>query len=114
MNRGHFDKRPLVGIRILPSILFPVPVAEESQMSFIRIVRVAACLLAIVVAAVPALAQGTGGGINGTVSDDSGGVLPGVNVTLTAAAGGLGSGQTTVTNDQGAYQFTRLVPGIYI
>ena len=58
--------------------------------------------------------MGTGGGINGTVSDESGGVLPGVNVTVTAAAGGLGSGQTTVTNDQGGYQFTRLVPGIYI
>ncbi len=62
----------------------------------------------------PALAQGTGGGIGGTVADASGGVLPGVTVTLTAAAGGLGSGQTTVTNEQGAYQFTRLVPGTYI
>ena len=59
-------------------------------------------------------AQGAGGSISGTVADASGGVLPGVTVTLTAAAGGLGSGQTTNTNDQGAYQFTRLVPGIYI
>ena len=41
-------------------------------------------------------------------------VLPGVNVTLTVEGGGVGSGQTAVTNEQGAYQFTRLVPGTYI
>ena len=81
------------------------------------IVREAVSLfvLAILAAvATPAMAQGTGGGITGTVTDASGGVLPGVTVTVTAAAGGIGSGQTSVTNDQGAYQFTRLVPGIYI
>jgi hypothetical protein len=67
----------------------------------------------LLVSATPSRAQGAGGGISGTVADASGGVLPGVNVTLTAATGGLGSGQTTVTNDQGVYQFTRLVPGTY-
>ena len=70
-------------------------------------------LLILLAGTVPAMAQGVGS-IGGTVADSSGGVLPGVNVTLTAAAGGVGSGQTTVTNDQGVYQFTRLVPGIYI
>ena len=70
-------------------------------------------LLLLAVAIAPAMAQGVGS-IGGTVADTSGGVLPGVNVTLTAAAGGVGSGQTTITNDQGAYQFTRLVPGIYV
>jgi hypothetical protein len=82
--------------------------------TFVRGV-VALLVLAILAGgAAPALAQGTGGGISGTASDSSGGVLPGVTVTLTAEAGGLGSGQATVTNDQGAYQFTRLVPGTYI
>jgi hypothetical protein len=70
-------------------------------------------LLLLAVAVAPVMAQGVGS-IGGTVADTSGGVLPGVNVTLTAAAGGVGSGQTTITNEQGAYQFTRLVPGIYI
>ena len=81
------------------------------------IVRGAVCLLALVVlagGAMPVMGQGTGGGITGTAADSSGGVLPGVTVTVTATAGGLGSGQTTVTNEQGAYEFTRLVPGIYI
>ena len=70
-------------------------------------------LLILAGGAVPVMAQGVGS-IGGTVADASGGVLPGVNVTLTAAAGGVGSGQMTVTNEQGAYQFTRLVPGSYI
>ena len=58
------------------------------------------------------MAQGVGS-IGGTVSDTSGAVLPGVTVTLTLDGGGVGSGQTSVTNEQGAYQFTRLVPGTY-
>jgi hypothetical protein len=70
-------------------------------------------VLLLAASVAPAVAQGVGS-IGGTVADTSGGVLPGVNITLTAAAGGVGSGQTTVTNEQGAYQFTRLVPGIYI
>jgi hypothetical protein len=79
------------------------------------IVDGAVCVLVLLVltGAAPAMAQGVGS-IGGTVADTSGGVLPGVNVTLTAAAGGVGSGQTTVTNEQGAYQFTRLVPGTYV
>jgi hypothetical protein len=77
------------------------------------IVCASVVLLMLLVSATPSRAQGAGGGISGTVADASGGVLPGVNVTLTAATGGLGSGQTTVTNDQGVYQFTRLVPGTY-
>ncbi|HKY22148.1 MAG TPA: TonB-dependent receptor [Vicinamibacterales bacterium] len=72
---------------------------------------VSAVLLLVV--AVPALAQGVGS-IGGTVSDASGGVLPGATITLTATSGGVGSGQTTTTTEQGAYQFTRLIPGIYV
>jgi hypothetical protein len=60
----------------------------------------------------PASAQGVGS-IGGKAADASGAVLPGVSVTLTVQGGGVGSGQTTVTNEQGAYQFTRLVPGTY-
>jgi hypothetical protein len=58
-----------------------------------------------------ALAQGVGG-ISGTVTDASGAVLPGVTLTL-LSPGVIGSGQTTVSDGQGAYEFTRLVPGSY-
>lgn len=40
--------------------------------------------------------------------------MPGVTVTLTAAGGGVGSGQSAVSNELGAYQFTRLPPGTYM
>jgi hypothetical protein len=60
----------------------------------------------------PASAQGVGG-IGGTVTDESGAVMPGVTVTLSNPLGSLGGNQTTVTDDRGAFQFVRLVPGTY-
>jgi len=66
----------------------------------------------LLVGASPLMAQGVGS-IGGTVADTSGAVLPGATVTITLEGGGIGSGQTAVTNDQGVYQFTRLVPGTY-
>lgn len=80
----------------------------------LRAFRCVFVLVAIVLAAAaPASAQGVGS-IGGTVADGSGAVLPGVSVTLTVEGGGIGSGQTAYSNEQGAYQFTRLVPGTYI
>jgi hypothetical protein len=59
----------------------------------------------------PASAQGVGS-IGGTIVDSSGGVLPGVAITL-ANPGTIGGNRTAVTDARGAYQFTRLVPGRY-
>jgi hypothetical protein len=59
-----------------------------------------------------ASAQGVGG-IGGTVTDQSGAVLPGVTVTLSNPLGSIGGNQTTVTDERGAFQFVRLVPGTY-
>jgi Carboxypeptidase regulatory-like domain len=58
-----------------------------------------------------AAAQGVGA-IGGTVSDTSGAALPGVSVSL-SNPGVIGGDQSTVTDERGAYQFTRLVPGSY-
>ena len=82
-------------------------------MSVNKLAHPGVLLLALSLSATSVLAQGVGS-ISGTVTDSSGGVLPGAGVTLTAVTGGVGSGLTTVSNGQGAYQFTRLVPGIYI
>jgi hypothetical protein len=60
----------------------------------------------------PALAQGVGA-IAGTVTDASGAVLPGATVTLASAQGTVGGNQETLTDERGAYQFLRLVPGTY-
>ncbi len=74
--------------------------------------RVCGLMVWLLAGAAPVMAQGVGS-IAGTVVDASGSVLPGVSVTLTLEGGGVGSGQTAVSNEQGAYQFTRLVPGSY-
>jgi hypothetical protein len=63
--------------------------------------------------ATSAAAQGVGG-ISGTVTDSSGGVMPGATVTLTNVQGAVGGNQTTVTSELGTYQFLRLVPGTYL
>jgi hypothetical protein len=61
-----------------------------------------------------ALAQTSGvGSISGTVHDDAGLVMPGVNVVLTNADGTVGGNQETTTDARGVYQFARLVPGSY-
>src|SRR5215510_3991761 len=60
----------------------------------------------------PASAQIAGGNIYGTVVDQQGGVLPGVDVTLTAVSIG-GQPRTTVTDAQGQFRFLNLDPGTY-
>src|SRR5688572_29938871 len=57
-------------------------------------------------------AQGVGA-IAGTVTDASGAVLPGVTVTLMSAQGTVGGNREVFTDERGAYQFLRLVPGTY-
>jgi len=57
-------------------------------------------------------AQGVGA-ISGTVSDASGAVLPGATVTLTSAQGTIGGNREVLTDERGAFQFLRLIPGTY-
>jgi hypothetical protein len=59
----------------------------------------------------PAHAQFETGSITGTVQDKSGGVLPGVTVTVRNTDTNVS--QTTVTNDSGAYEFFTLRVGRY-
>jgi len=63
--------------------------------------------------AVPATALGQGGdsSIRGTVTDNSGGVLPGVTVTATSPA--LIAPEVTVTDSQGAYRLLNLPVGAF-
>jgi len=82
-------------------------------MSAVREARLV--LLSLVVFAclvTPALAQGVGA-IAGTVTDASGAVLPGATVTLTSAQGTVGGNREAITDERGAFQFLRLVPGTY-
>src|SRR5215213_396808 len=69
-------------------------------------------LLSLALAA-PAFAQsqGANGAIEGTVSDSSGGVLPGVTVTITHID--TGTERTVITNDKGLYRAPLLPLGTY-
>lgn len=71
------------------------------------------CLMAVVlsVAGSPLLAQGATGTLSGTVSDTTGAVLPGVEVTIT----NLDNGRTrlAISGDEGRYSTAQLAAGNY-
>ena len=68
-------------------------------------------LLALIAIAAPARAQRTTGEIVGTVTDESGAVLPGVTVTIRGT--GVPGSPTVVTSETGTYRFPALPPGDY-
>ncbi len=68
---------------------------------------VALCTLA----PLPSAAQAVYGSISGTVTDSSGGILPGVSVTVTSVD--RKTSDTVVTNESGFFLKERLVPGTY-
>jgi hypothetical protein len=73
--------------------------------------RVVACLLVLLLStAIEARAQGFQGGIRGAVKD-SGGVIPGAEVTVTNQ--GTTISRSTASNSAGEYSFPNLAPGQY-
>jgi hypothetical protein len=86
----------------------------------LRIVRPGPVLMTVLLAAamsggvaLPVAAQSIAtASIEGTVSDTSGGALPGVAVTLTSPALQVPQ-MNDVTNIEGHYRFTQLPVGVY-
>jgi Carboxypeptidase regulatory-like domain len=72
---------------------------------------VLAAVVALAATGAPVSAQDFRGGIRGTVLDATGGVLPGVTVTVTNSATGVS--QTVVTDDKGLYEVLYLNAGSY-
>jgi len=66
-------------------------------------------VLALALLAVPLAAQTLTGSIGGIITDEQGGALPGVSVTLTSKTGV----RSTTTGTDGAYRFQGLDPGAY-
>jgi hypothetical protein len=76
-----------------------------------RFVRAAVALIAVVALPAAAAAQMTRGGLVGTVRDASGGVMPGVTVTVTNMD--TNATRVVVTDGQGFYSAPGLEPGRY-
>jgi hypothetical protein len=97
------------------------PVYEGEAMAFVQSIRLrvaarAVCVfvttLALAAIASPVRAQVQLGGIDGTVTDESGSVLPGVSVTITSPALQVQS-LVSVTDSEGRYRFADLRVGSY-
>src|SRR5687768_15149053 len=73
--------------------------------------RVLGALALALLTASPVLAQRTTGSIVGTVRDESGGVLPSVNVSVSGPM--IVGAQTATTNQDGFYRISNLPPGPY-
>src|SRR3712207_1737462 len=76
--------------------------------------RIFLAVLLLATACVPtefAQSQAATGSIDGTVADDSGGVLPGVTVTVTSTDSG--AVRTVVTNESGLFRAPLLPLGNY-
>ena len=73
--------------------------------------RLAISLVFLVLAIAPASAQDFRGRINGTVTDNTGAVLPGVTVTASSPA--LIQPQVQVSGADGSFRFLALPPGVY-
>lgn len=71
----------------------------------------AAAVTLVLLMAGPALGQTVSATLAGEVRDESGGSLPGAEVTVTASVGGTVT--RTTANDQGRFEITGLVPGRY-
>ena len=69
------------------------------------------CLAALLAAGGSAFAQRTTGTLVGTVTDETGSVLPGVTVVLSGES--IMGTQDNVTNAEGFYRFPALPPGTY-
>jgi len=65
----------------------------------------------VILPAVPAIAQGQASAVQGRVVDESGGALPGVTVVVTHQ--GSGVFRQVVSNSDGSYFVTNIVPGPY-
>jgi hypothetical protein len=80
-------------------------------MKKIRITSVFLILISLI-CALPAFSQTGTGTITGLAKDNSGAIIPGVDVTVTSPAM-LGNGRHDVSDETGTYRFTQLEPGAY-
>jgi len=76
-----------------------------------RCCRIAFLLLLYIALSAQAFAQAGRGGINGTVTDPTGAIIPGAKVVVLSHSTGIS--QSTVSSAAGIYSFVSLTPGAY-
>ena len=82
------------------------------RVAFVGVVAFLCAVPAFFLSAVPAFGQGFATAeLNGSVVDQSGGVLPGATVTVTEEATGLV--RTAVSDDAGRFVLPAMQPGLY-
>ena len=73
--------------------------------------KLASILITFSLAMMPMLAQTSTGSITGSVTDESGAVIPGATITATRTA--TGETRTVVSEDNGFYRVLNISPGVY-
>src|SRR5271168_547216 len=68
--------------------------------------------VSVITTSPPVFAQETTGGLQGTIKDASGAVVPGATVTVTTPS--LPGGKSATTDSKGYYHFSNLPPGAYL
>src|ERR1700722_4083283 len=68
--------------------------------------------VSVITTSPPVFAQETTGGLQGTIKDASGAVVPGAMVTVTTPS--LPGGKSATTDGKGYYHFSNLPPGAYL
>src|SRR3954447_13261220 len=97
---------------IRPQLQFQSTLMQGVPMSHAKHIRfLFAIALLVVIVPFSAFAQSSNGSISGAVTDDAGGVLPGVTITAVNTATGLT--RTSVSNTFGHYDVPLLPPGNY-
>jgi hypothetical protein len=86
-----------------------LPTSSSLSRGLLRMLTLICMIVGLL--SLPANAQMTVGHVTGTVTDPSGAVVPGANVTLTNI--GTNVAQRTVTTSTGSYTFEQVDPGTY-
>src|SRR5262245_65989533 len=90
---------------------FVLRAGEEKQMCGRNVLSIAAALVVLLFSLPRESSAQVSAGIGGTVSDSTGALIPGVEVTATNVNTGIST--TQITNEAGAYQILTLQPGTY-
>lgn len=90
-------------------LFLSIPIARSK---WVGLPKAALCLLIILVSSSTATLAQEFTSLRGAVTDSSGAVVVGANVTLTSAE--TSAARTTTTTGNGTYQFQQVSPGVYI